>query len=141
MNYPIGIQSFSKIRESGYLYIDKTKYIPLLLKSSQYVFLSRPRRFGKSLLVSMLEYFFKGERRLFEGLAIANLMPEPWECHPVIHLDLSGEDYRDSEVLEMKLGSFLDRFESTLELQSANRTLSERFAKSYGLSIIPQAVV
>lgn len=127
MNYPIGIQSFSKIRESGYLYIDKTKYIPLLLKSSQYVFLSRPRRFGKSLLVSMLESFFKGERKLFEGLAISNLMPGPWECHPVIHLDLSGEDYKDSKVLEMKLSSFLDRFESSLELQSANETLSDRF--------------
>lgn len=127
MNYPIGIQSFSKIRESGYLYIDKTMYIPLLLKSSQYVFLSRPRRFGKSLLVSMLESFFKGERELFDGLAIANLRSGPWECHPVIHLDLSGEDYRDSEVLEMKLSSFLDSFESSLELQSANKSLSERF--------------
>lgn len=127
MKYPIGIQSFSKIRESGYLYIDKTNYIPLLLKSSQYVFLSRPRRFGKSLLVSMLESFFKGERYLFDGLAITNLIPEPWECHPVIHLDLSGEDYKDSEVLEMKLKSFLDRFESSLELQSSNKTLSERF--------------
>lgn len=127
MNYPIGIQSFSKIRESGYLYIDKTKYIPLLLKSSQYVFLSRPRRFGKSLLVSMLESFFKGERKLFDGLAIDSLMPEPWECHPVIHLDFSGEDYNNPEVLEMKLSSFLDRSESSLELQSANKTLSERF--------------
>lgn len=127
MNYPIGIQSFSKIRESGYLYIDKTKYIPMLLKSSQYVLLSRPRRFGKSLLVSMLESFFKGDRKLFYGLAIAKLMPEPWECHPVIHLDLSGEDYKDSEVLEMKLSSFLDRFESSMELQSANKSLSDRF--------------
>lgn len=127
MNYPIGIQSFSKIRESGYLYIDKTNYIPLLLKSSQYVFLSRPRRFGKSLLVSMLESFFKGERNLFNGLAVEKLMPEPWECHPVIHLDLSGEDYKDVKVLEMKLSSFLDRFESKLKLQSANKTISERF--------------
>lgn len=121
MNYPIGIQSFSKIRESGYLYIDKTKYIPLLLKCSQYVFLSRPRRFGKSLLVSMLESFFKGERKLFDWLAVANLMPEPWDSHPVIHLDLSGEDYyKDSEVLEMKLSSFFDRF---ITLQRAPSTL------------------
>lgn len=75
----------------------------------------------------MLESFFKGERKLFDGLAITDLMPEPWECHPIIHLDLSGEDYKDSEVLEMKLSSFLDRFESSLELQSANKTLSERF--------------
>lgn len=127
MNYPIGIQSFSKIRESGYLYIDKSKYIPLLQKSSQYVFLSRPRRFGKSFLVSMLESFFKGERKLFDGLAIAQLKLEPWEGHPVIHIDLSGEDYNDSEVIEMKLSSFLDRFESSLELRSDNKTLSERF--------------
>ena len=108
INYPIGIQTFKKIRQDGYLYIDKTSYIPPLLKNSQYVFLSRPRRFGKSLLISMLESFFKGERELFDGLAIDKLMPEPWESHPVIHLDLSGEDYNDGKVLEMKLNSFLE---------------------------------
>lgn len=127
INYPIGIQTFNKIRQGGYLYIDKTSYIPSLLKSSQYVFLSRPRRFGKSLLISMLESFFKGERELFDGLAIDKLMPEPWESHPVIHLDLSGEDYNDGNVLEMKLNSFLERYESQLELQQANTTISDRF--------------
>lgn len=71
--YPIGIQSFSKIRKEGFLYIDKTSYIPLLLSKSPYIFLSRPRRFGKSLLVSMLESFFKGERDLFKGLASTDL--------------------------------------------------------------------
>ena len=127
INYPIGIQTFKKIRQDGYLYIDKTSYIPPLLKNSQYVFLSRPRRFGKSLLISMLESFFKGERELFDGLAIDKLMPEPWESHPVIHLDLSGEDYNDGNVLEMKLNSFLERYESQLELQQANTTISDRF--------------
>lgn len=125
-NYPIGIQTFSKIRQGNYLYIDKTSYIPQLLKTGQYVFLSRPRRFGKSLLISMLESFFKGERELFSGLAIDRLMPEQWECHPVIHLDFSGEDYKDGSVLEMKLNSFLERYENKLSLSRQDTTISDR---------------
>ena len=127
INYPIGIQTFNDIRRNHYLYIDKTSYIPQLFQNGKYKFLSRPRRFGKSLLISMLESFFKGERELFDGLAIDKLMPEPWESHPVIHLDLSGEDYNDGNVLEMKLNSFLERYESQLELQQANTTISDRF--------------
>ena len=87
--YPIGIQSFSKIREKGLLYVDKTEYIYRLVTDSQYVFLSRPRRFGKSLLISTIEEYFKGRRELFEGLAISKHECD-WTEHPVLHLDLSG---------------------------------------------------
>lgn len=127
MNYPIGLQSFRNIRKNGYLYVDKTGYIPALLQNGRYKFLSRPRRFGKSLLVSMLESFFMGERELFQGLAIDELMPEPWEIHPVIHLDFSGEDYVDASVLDNKLHSSLARYESAIGLHTANSTFSERF--------------
>lgn len=126
MNYPIGLQSFRNIRRNGYLYVDKTSYIPALLQNGRYKFLSRPRRFGKSLLVSMLESFFMGERELFHGLAIDRLMPEPWETHPVIHLDFSGEDYMSEAVLDNKLHSSLERYESMLDLRPANSTFSER---------------
>lgn len=127
MNYPIGLQSFRNIRKNGYLYVDKTGYIPALLQNGRYKFLSRPRRFGKSLLVSMLESFFMGERELFQGLVIDGLMPEPWEIHPVIHLDFSGEDYVDASVLDNKLHSSLARYESAIGLHPANSTFSERF--------------
>ena len=77
IRYPIGIQTFSKVRENGYLYIDKTEYIFNLVNSdAQYVFLSRPRRFGKSLLVSTLRSYFEGRKDLFEGLAIEKLETE-----------------------------------------------------------------
>lgn len=88
--YPIGIQTFSKIREGGYLYVDKTKYIvDFLDKGYSYVFLSRPRRFGKSLFVSTLQAYYEGRKELFEGLALASYEKE-WVKHPVIHFDMSG---------------------------------------------------
>ena len=71
--YPIGIQNFEKLRKEGYFYIDKTALIYKMVKTGSYYFLSRPRRFGKSLLVSTLEAYFQGKRELFEGLAIAGL--------------------------------------------------------------------
>ena len=87
--YPVGIQTFSEVRESGYLYVDKTRYIyDLAHDSGKAYFLSRPRRFGKSLLLSTMQAYFEGRRELFEGLVIAELETE-WESHPVIRLDLS----------------------------------------------------
>lgn len=71
--YPIGIQSFQKIREEGYIYVEKTSFIAKLVKENQYVFLSRPRRFGKSLLLSTLHSYFEGRRALFKGLAIDHM--------------------------------------------------------------------
>ena len=84
MKYPIGIQTFEKIRSGNYLYVDKTKYIYELAHGYQYVFLSRPRRFGKSLLVSTLESYFRGKKSLFKGLAAAELETE-WTEYPVLH--------------------------------------------------------
>ena len=86
--YPVGIQTFERVREEGYLYIDKTDLIWKMTKESPFVFLSRPRRFGKSLLTTTLSSYFKGQKDLFEGLKIMALEKE-WESYPVIHLDLS----------------------------------------------------
>ena len=85
--YPVGIQTFSEIRKGNYIYIDKTDLVWELTKT-KYVFLSRPRRFGKSLLTSTLDSYFKGQRELFEGLKIMDMETE-WEQYPVIHVDLS----------------------------------------------------
>ena len=88
--YPVGIQTFSNIREGNYLYVDKTKYIvDFREKKMRYVFLSRPRRFGKSLFASTLQAYFEGRKELFEGLAIADYEKE-WVKHPVFHFDMSG---------------------------------------------------
>ncbi len=86
--YPVGIQTFSRLRQDGYLYIDKTDLVWKMTKASPYVFLSRPRRFGKSLLTTTLDSYFKGEKQYFEGLKIMDLETE-WESYPVIHVDLS----------------------------------------------------
>lgn len=86
--YPVGIQTFERIREENYLYIDKTDLVWKMTKESPFVFLSRPRRFGKSLLTTTLDSYFKGQKELFEGLKIMELEKE-WESYPVIHLDLS----------------------------------------------------
>ena len=86
--YPVGIQTFSRLREEGYLYIDKTDLVWKMTKESPFVFMSRPRRFGKSLLTTTLESYFKGQKELFEGLKIMDLETE-WEQYPVIHLDVS----------------------------------------------------
>ena len=90
--YPVGIQNFEKIRKDGYCYIDKTALIYQLVKTGSYYFLSRPRRFGKSLLISTLEAYFQGKRELFEGLAIEELEKE-WKQYPILHLDLNTEKY------------------------------------------------
>ncbi len=98
--YPVGIQTFEDIREGGYLYVDKTKYIvDFRMKQMKYVFLSRPRRFGKSLFASTLHAYFDGRKDLFEGLAIADYEKE-WTKHPVLHFDLSGAKHFTKEELE-----------------------------------------
>ena len=90
--YPIGIQNFEKIRKDGYLYIDKTALIYQLAKTGSYYFLSRPRRFGKSLLLSTLEAYFQGKRELFEGLAMERLEKD-WVVYPILHLGLNARHY------------------------------------------------
>ena len=86
MKYPIGIQDFADLRSDGWVYVDKTALIHRLVSTGKYYFLSRPRRFGKSLLLSTLKAYFEGKKELFEGLAIADLEKE-WKEYPVIHLD------------------------------------------------------
>ena len=110
MLYPIGIQSFEKIRQGGYVYVDKTDLIYKIAKTGQYYFLSRPRRFGKSLLLSTMEAYFKGKKELFDGLAIASLEKD-WTEYPVLHLDLSGVAYNQEEVIAKVLSNALCKWE------------------------------
>ncbi|MCH5238265.1 MAG: AAA family ATPase, partial [Muribaculaceae bacterium] len=96
--YPIGQQDFAGIREDNWVYIDKTALIYELTHGNKYVFLARPRRFGKSLLLSTIRYYFQGRKDLFEGLKIMNL-EEKWTRHPVLHLELSGTERNNFESL------------------------------------------
>ena len=98
--YPVGIQTFENIIEGNYLYVDKTKYIvDFRTKGMKYIFLSRPRRFGKSLFASTLQAYFEGRKELFEGLAITDYEKE-WVKHPVLHFDMSGAKHFDAEALK-----------------------------------------
>ena len=110
MLYPIGIQNFEKIRQGGFVYVDKTDLIYKIAQTGQYYFLSRPRRFGKSLLVSTMEAYFQGKKELFEGLAIASLEKE-WTEYPVLHLDLSGVAYNQEDVIAKVLDNALCKWE------------------------------
>ena len=107
MKYPIGIQSFERIREGGFVYIDKTAMLYDLVSTGSIYFLSRPRRFGKSLLVSTLENYFLGRKELFQGLAIDSLEKE-WAEYPVFHLDFNGINFKKSDALEITLNKFLE---------------------------------
>ena len=100
--YPVGIQTFSRLREEGYLYIDKTDLIWKMTKESPFVFLSRPRRFGKSLLTTTLDAYFKGQKELFEGLKIMDMETE-WVSYPVLHFDLSGAKHLPVEQVKAEL--------------------------------------
>lgn len=98
--YPIGIQTFEKLRNEGYLYIDKTAQIMKMVQEGNYYFLSRPRRFGKSLLLSTIQAYFEGKRELFKGLAI-DTDEMSWDVHPVLRFDLNAEKYDSKESLEL----------------------------------------
>ena len=110
MLYPIGIQDFEKIRKDGFVYVDKTRLIYNLARQGGYAFLSRPRRFGKSLLVSTMEAYFSGRKELFEGLAVAELEKD-WIQYPVLRLDLSGKAYDEADVLKKVLDDSLSKWE------------------------------
>lgn len=126
MIYPIGIQNFEKIRTEDFLYVDKTAEIYKLAKEGRYYFLSRPRRFGKSLLVSTMEAYFSGRKELFSGLAIEKLEAE-WKQHPVLHLDLSGVSYTDESVLERVLSDKLAKWETLYGAVNTSDILGLRF--------------
>ena len=121
MKYPIGIQNFGKIRRDGYAYVDKTALMYKLVSEGNYYFLSRPRRFGKSLFLSTLEAYFEGQKELFEGLAVSELEKE-WAKHPILHLDLNTEKYDTKEALENKLRSFLTLWEGKYQVPNVGRT-------------------
>ena len=110
MKYPIGIQNFGEIRRNGYVYVDKTALMYKLVSEGKYYFLSRPRRFGKSLFLSTLESYFCGDKKLFEGLAVSKLEHE-WKSYPILHLDLNSREYKDESSLEAELNRHLEAWE------------------------------
>ena len=126
INYPIGIQTFEKIRSGDFLYVDKTKYIYELAHRYQYVFLSRPRRFGKSLLVSTFESYFRGKKDLFNGLAIADLETE-WFEYPVLHFSLDTAKLGTVEDLRCQIKHQLRRMERGYGMPEGGENISERF--------------
>lgn len=110
LRYPVGEQDFAKIREQNLVYVDKTEVLYRLVNKASYYFLSRPRRFGKSLMLSTLRYYFEGRRELFKGLAMDRL-EQKWTMHPVIYLDLSGEKYAGIANLHSLLNRLLEQYE------------------------------
>jgi len=126
VNYPIGIQTFEIIRSNDYLYIDKTKYIYEATHPGRYVFLSRPRRFGKSLLTSTLDAYFSGRKDLFKGLAIEKLEKE-WKVYPVLHFSLASAKLGTVEDLHVQLRIQLERNEKRHGIRTDITNISERF--------------
>ena len=123
---PIGIQSFEKIRTGGFTYIDKTDLIYRLASTNSPYFLSRPRRFGKSLLMSTLEAYFLGKKELFAGLAMETLETE-WRKYPVLHLDLNARNYDSKEALIAILNQHLEKWEARYGDEKKERSPEERF--------------
>ena len=126
MKYPIGIQNFEKIRREGYAYVDKTALMYKMVSEGSYYFLSRPRRFGKSLMVSTLEAFFSGKKELFEGL-YAGSADWDWQQYPILHLDLNVKKYESKEDLDKVLNRHLEKWEKLYGSPYADRDLEERF--------------
>ena len=126
MKYPIGIQNFEKVRNDGYVYVDKTALIYQLADTGSYYFLSRPRRFGKSLLISTMDAYFSGKRELFKGLAIEKL-EQKWAKHPILHLDLNTAKYSNADSLEKRLDITLSQWEQLYGALPAETTPELRF--------------
>lgn len=124
--YPIGIQTFERIRMEDKLYVDKTEYIYRMTHNSgKYIFLSRPRRFGKSLLVSTLQSYFEGKKELFKGLAIEHMEKE-WGEYPVLRFDMSGGKHQDVAELELYLGYQLEDHEKKYGMKSHREGVNNR---------------
>ena len=126
LRYPIGMQTFSQIIEEGYAYVDKTAYLKPLLNQGKFIFLSRPRRFGKSLLLSTLKAYFEGRRDLFKGLA-ADSMDLDWTPSPVLRFDLNAEDFERVDAVELLIDGFLRRYEKEYGADDRDVTISQRF--------------
>ncbi|MBD5421287.1 MAG: AAA family ATPase [Bacteroides sp.] len=127
LRYPVGMQTFSQIIEEGYVYVDKTAYIKQLLNQGKFIFLSRPRRFGKSLLLSTLEAYFEGRREFFKGLA-ADSQDLDWTPRPVLHFDFNAENYSLDDGLERRLDTLLIGLENKYGQDSRFTTPSQRFS-------------
>ena len=125
IKYPLGIQTFDKIINGKYLYVDKTDMVYDIANRYTYVFLSRPRRFGKSLLSSTFEAYFKGEKELFKGLAI-DCLETDWHSYPVMRFDFSGNNFNDSERLIGHIRSYLDEYEKAYSIRTEG-DISVRF--------------
>lgn len=128
ITYPIGEASFRNLRADSAVYVDKTVLIYQLVKQGRYYFLSRPRRFGKSLLVSTLEAYFQGKRELFEGLAMEGLEKE-WVKYPVLHVDFSRNDFAIPGVLEKTLNTILYNWEVVYGREEVDETFADRFIR------------
>ena len=124
--YPVGIQNFESLRNDGYFYVDKTELMYRLVKTGRYYFLSRPRRFGKSLLVSTLEAYFQGKKALFEGLAVHGLEKE-WTEYPILHLDLNAKKFTDEGDLIRLIDRQLLVYEAEYGSVPEDRTVDDRF--------------
>ena len=127
MKYPIGIQSFDRIRNEVYVYVDKTDLIYQLVTTGSIYFLSRPRRFGKSLLVSTLEHYFLGHKELFKGLAMEQL-EQNWLEYPVFHIDFNNTQFEKSGNLENKINIYLTAWEQIYGALPVKGDLGDRFA-------------
>lgn len=126
MKYPIGIQDFEKLRTNGYSYVDKSRFVYKLATEGEYYFLSRPRRFGKSLFLSTLEAYFQGKKELFKGLAIYDLETE-WKKYPIFHIDLNTANFREKDSLYMVLNDYLTSWEDKYGARESEATLALRF--------------
>ena len=124
--YPIGLQNFQGLREDGYIYVDKTAFVYELAQSGKYYFLSRPRRFGKSLFLSTLEAYYQGKKDLFKGLALERLEKD-WKVYPVLHLDLNAEQYIAPEGLLSILDRHLRQWERIYGKNEGDKTPADRF--------------
>lgn len=127
MNYPIGIQDFAKLRENNFVYVDKTDMVFDITKNDGVYFLSRPRRFGKSLLVSTIKYYFEGRHDLFKGLKIENL-EKKWETYPVFEIDFNGSNYTEADALEQTLNGYLIKWEQQYGVKPATDQPGRRLA-------------
>ena len=123
--YPIGLQNFQGLREDGYVYVDKTAFVHEMASSGKYYFLSRPRRFGKSLFLSTLEAYYQGKKELFKGLALERLEKD-WTVHPVLHLDLNTGKYTEPEALVSSISWHLTLWEKEFGLAESALPLHER---------------
>ena len=129
---PVGIQGFEKIRTDNFLYVDKTAYIYKLVHNNVPYFLSRPRRFGKSLLLSALKAYWEGKKDLFKGLAIEALEKdnaEAWKKYPVFYFDFNGANYQTEGALEQKISSMLSEWEEEYGFENQDSVLADRFRK------------